>query len=178
VTRKSTVPGSKRLVQPPELQRRQGEEDDWRVASEVGCFFPLFAAPELLMLRVGASADRPWALQTSTAGGVTGLEEEDRLCAVEETDGTRGPGDLPMVMQWYMYPSPIPPYTMVEARKPGRGARQRGFKEMGELQQGGDGTALGRRPSWPETWRRVAGELATATKERRRWKTGWGGVTA
>lgn len=94
----------------------------------VGCFFPPFGAPELLMLRVGASADRPWALQTSTAGGVTGLEEEDRVCAVEETDGTGGPGDLPMVMQGYMYLSPIPPYTMAEARKSGRGTRQRGFR--------------------------------------------------
>jgi hypothetical protein len=68
-------------------------------------------------------------VQASTAGGELGLEGEDKVCAVEETDGTRGPSDLPMVMQGYMYLSPIPAYTMAEARKSERGTRQRGFKQ-------------------------------------------------
>jgi hypothetical protein len=72
-------------------------------------------------------------VQASTTGGELGLEGEDKACAVEETDGTRGPSDLPMVMQGYMYLSPIPAYTMAEDRKSERGMRQREFKRVGDL---------------------------------------------
>jgi hypothetical protein len=52
-------------------------------------------------------------------------------CAVGETDGAGGLGDLPMVMQWYMYPCPIPPYSMVEAREPGNRGTTEGVQGDG-----------------------------------------------